>query len=233
MAIEEMHDGEPKWMGAEHCCLCKAPTHYWYLPNDVAVCQTCAETACDSDIPTKLEWLNAEGAKERSPGWSPHVEKFAASITLPQDVICLAKVVGQKGPAVKMIKVDIAQHLLGAERDKINQYADLKSQHIQSLEYMVGVYEARSEGKPIPKPQSIQLMFSQLTCAALPPDRVQMAVKVGTGSTQPVQMIAVEHLCRLLAGEDSRFRAYEYQLKTRIEGLTKELETYIQEGELA
>lgn len=233
MSIEVMHDGEPKWMGAEHCCLCKAPTRYWYLPNDVAVCQTCAETACDSDIPTKLEWLNAEGAGERSPGWAPHVEKFAAGITLPHDVVCMAKVVGEKGPAVKMIKASIAQYLLGAERDKINQHAVLKSQHIQSLEYMVGVYEARGEGKPIPKTQDIQLMFSQLASAALPPDRILMAVEVGFASAQPVQMIAVEHLCRLLAGENSRARAYEYQLKTRIEDLTKELETYIQEGELA
>ena len=51
---------EPKDMGGppyEHCFKCNKPTPYWYEPNDVALCQSCAETVTNKDIPTKKEWL--------------------------------------------------------------------------------------------------------------------------------------------------------------------------------
>jgi predicted amidophosphoribosyltransferase len=40
----------------ELCCLCWQPTPYWYMPKDVACCQTCAEVATPDDIPEKKEW---------------------------------------------------------------------------------------------------------------------------------------------------------------------------------
>jgi len=228
MAIEVMHDGESKWMPAEKCSLCSAQTRYWYQPNDVAVCQSCAEKACDSDIPTKREWL-----KEHTPGWMPNIEKFAASIVIHEDFICMAKVVGAKGPAVQMMKQSVAQMILSIERDKTNQACKLKSEHVQSLEYMVDVHEARAEGRSIPAPYSAQLMIGEAVAVMLPPDRIQMAVDVDSAKGEAVPMIAIEHVRRLLSGEDSRARLLEYQLRTRIESLRQELETYIQEGELA
>lgn len=48
---------EPK----ESCALCTRPTNYWYEPRDVAVCQECAKTASVADVPTKREWLIANG----------------------------------------------------------------------------------------------------------------------------------------------------------------------------
>lgn len=233
MAIEVMHDGEPKWMGCEPCCLCKSKTQYWYHPNDVALCPACAEKSCDSDIPTKLEWLNANGAKERSPDWMPNVEKFASTIVIDQDLICMAKVVGVKGPAVQMLKKSVAQMILSVEREKSNQSAKLKSDHVQSLEYMVDVHEAREEGKSIPAPYSAPLMIGDSAAFVLPEDRVQLAVDVDSVKGEAVPMIAIEHVRRLLAGEDSRTRLIEFQLRTRVEGLRQELETYVQEGELA
>ena len=44
----------------EHCCFCKKPTAYWYVPNDVACCQTCAGKHNAEDVPTKEEWCKQE-----------------------------------------------------------------------------------------------------------------------------------------------------------------------------
>jgi hypothetical protein len=46
----------------EPCSLCRTPTRHWYVPNDVALCEPCAETATPEQIPTKKEWC----AKERA-----------------------------------------------------------------------------------------------------------------------------------------------------------------------
>jgi hypothetical protein len=57
MAIEVTHDGEPAWWVREHCAFCRRPTNYWFMPKDVAVCQPCATTHDEADVPTKAEWL--------------------------------------------------------------------------------------------------------------------------------------------------------------------------------
>lgn len=62
MAFDVVHDGEAESETKERCCLCRTPTRYWHAAKDVAVCQPCAKTAKESDLPNKSEWL----AKERS-----------------------------------------------------------------------------------------------------------------------------------------------------------------------
>jgi len=233
MAIEVMNDGEPRWMPAETCALCSEPTRYWYNPNDVAVCQSCAQNACDSDIPTKLEWLTANGAKERSADWAPNVETYAAKLVIHKDLVCMAKVVGVEGPAIEMMKAPVALMLLSAEREKSNISAQVMSDHIQSLEYIVGVYEARDEGKPIPLPYASPKQIEEPVVMTLAPDRIQRAVDVDSACKEPVEMMAVSHVRRFLSGEHSRARHIDFALKSKIESLRKELATYVQEGELA
>jgi hypothetical protein len=69
--IKVVHDGtKPGDCCAERCCNCRAPTHYWYAPKDVAVCPDCASTMKVSDVPTKAVWCAKEArlpAKPLSP----------------------------------------------------------------------------------------------------------------------------------------------------------------------
>lgn len=51
----------------ENCCLCRAPTAFWYVPKDVALCPKCAVTASPESIPTKKEWIDKERALR--PSW--------------------------------------------------------------------------------------------------------------------------------------------------------------------
>jgi hypothetical protein len=55
MAIKVTHDGIPEI--GERCAFCRRLTHYWFEPKDVAVCQPCAATCEEADVPTKAEWL--------------------------------------------------------------------------------------------------------------------------------------------------------------------------------
>lgn len=50
----------------ENCCFCRTPTGFWFLPKDVAVCFTCAETAELEDVPDKATWLRREQIAEAS-----------------------------------------------------------------------------------------------------------------------------------------------------------------------
>lgn len=80
--ISVIHDNEPKWMPAESCAFCKAPTRYWFSPKDVAVCQSCAEKHEACEVPTKREWLNAnrEVGQELLPaGWQCNADRRAAA----------------------------------------------------------------------------------------------------------------------------------------------------------
>lgn len=40
----------------ELCCFCFQRTRYWYVRNDVAVCQACAKTHRVGEVPTKAVW---------------------------------------------------------------------------------------------------------------------------------------------------------------------------------
>lgn len=61
MAIPVTHDQDEINDGiSERCCFCRAPTRYWYLPKDVAVCPDCAPYAKAEDVPAKREWCNRE-----------------------------------------------------------------------------------------------------------------------------------------------------------------------------
>ena len=51
----------------ENCCLCRAPTAYWFVPKDVALCLACAETTTPEEIPSKKEWIEKERALR--PSW--------------------------------------------------------------------------------------------------------------------------------------------------------------------
>jgi hypothetical protein len=52
------------WAGLEPCACCGKLTATWYEPKDVALCNECAESVEDHDIPTKEQWF-AEHYKRR------------------------------------------------------------------------------------------------------------------------------------------------------------------------
>lgn len=66
MTLVVTHDGEPEWGVKENCCLCRAPTHYWHKPTDVALCPNCAQTAKLEDLPSKKEWCEKERMLRRT-----------------------------------------------------------------------------------------------------------------------------------------------------------------------
>ena len=59
--IKVVKDDFPSYMPGEPCALCTKPTNYWYEPHDVAVCPECAKTASVADVPSKRDWLIANG----------------------------------------------------------------------------------------------------------------------------------------------------------------------------
>lgn len=69
MAVEVMcaEDNEVR----ENCCLCRAPTKYWFgagLQN-VALCRACADQAKEEDLPTKKQWCEEERKRNPRPFW--------------------------------------------------------------------------------------------------------------------------------------------------------------------
>lgn len=65
------HDGEPSWAPREACCVCREPTHFWYVPLDIALCQSCAHTSRTAELPTKQEWVERERTLARH-AWFAH-----------------------------------------------------------------------------------------------------------------------------------------------------------------
>lgn len=63
----------------ENCCLCRTPTSHWYTAKDVALCEPCASTATDADIPSKTEWFEKERALR--PRWA--LAGMAAPLLFP------------------------------------------------------------------------------------------------------------------------------------------------------
>lgn len=61
--INVTHDKSPKGAPREHCAFCGESTNYWYVPNDVPVCLDCAGKRIPSDVPSKRDWLVANGSK--------------------------------------------------------------------------------------------------------------------------------------------------------------------------
>ena len=57
---------------AEACCVCRAPTRYWYGSGvlNVALCQGCAIRADPETIPNKLEWIEAETMANKRPSFA-------------------------------------------------------------------------------------------------------------------------------------------------------------------
>lgn len=67
MKLKLTHDGSKPGESQEQCCLCRAPTRYWYTPMDVALCGTCGSTAKRAEVPTKKQWLASEDAQNPHP----------------------------------------------------------------------------------------------------------------------------------------------------------------------
>lgn len=79
--ITVTHDKEPNWWPAESCAFCNAPTRYWYVPKDVAVCPSCAEKHEPADVPCKRQWLNENrgaGEKPLPDNWQCSADRRAA-----------------------------------------------------------------------------------------------------------------------------------------------------------
>lgn len=64
MGLKIVHDGTGPGEVQERCCICRAPTRWWYGTGtrNVALCPDCAKTARATALPTKAEWI----AKERA-----------------------------------------------------------------------------------------------------------------------------------------------------------------------
>lgn len=58
--IEVVHDKEPSWAPAERCAICTTPTRFWFASKDVPVCQECAKTVTENDVPNKQAWLQKQ-----------------------------------------------------------------------------------------------------------------------------------------------------------------------------
>ena len=56
----ELEKGVEVFREVEHCCFCRKPTRFWYLPKDVACCQQCAKKAEPKDVPSKKVWCRRE-----------------------------------------------------------------------------------------------------------------------------------------------------------------------------
>ena len=56
----ELEKGVEDLSATEHCCFCRKPTRFWYLPKDVACCQKCAKKAEAKDVPSKKVWCRRE-----------------------------------------------------------------------------------------------------------------------------------------------------------------------------
>ena len=233
MAVEVLHDCEPSYMPAEHCALCKAQTRYWYLPNDVALCQSCAEKTCDSAIPSKREWLEADGDITHDAEWIPDCDKRAGALKLPRGLV-MSALPAETTSAKQMVLASIALHLLEERRAQSDVEVQLLKSQILHLSYLVEVYDARAEGKEAPKAQAdYQAQAADHTAqAVLAADRVVKATPVHSTQAEAVDMIEEHHLRRFLSGEDSRAKLVAYPLKKKIKDLQKEIESHIQSGDL-
>lgn len=75
MVLKVFHDGSEPGEPMENCCLCRAATRWWWGTGarNVALCQSCAKTAKESDLPTKVEWCAKERQlNPRLYGWQPY-----------------------------------------------------------------------------------------------------------------------------------------------------------------
>lgn len=118
---------EPK----ESCALCTNPTDYWYEPRDVAVCQECARTASVADVPTKREWLIANGD------------------TLPENWVCAADRKRRKKPSpsvVQAAEISTARAEIYGSSAGIDRMAD----HLisKAAQYRVNAKIERWKGAP-------------------------------------------------------------------------------------
>lgn len=64
MGLVITHDGEADGELAERCCMCRTPTRWWYGAGDrnVALCQSCANTTKECELPMKKDWCDKERA---------------------------------------------------------------------------------------------------------------------------------------------------------------------------
>ena len=60
MSLKLTHDGSSPGDVQERCCMCRAPTRWWYAPADVALCPPCGKTTKRDSLPTKREWCAKE-----------------------------------------------------------------------------------------------------------------------------------------------------------------------------
>ena len=44
----------------ENCCFCRKASRTWYAKKDVPVCVGCADVHEPSEVPSKVDWYNAE-----------------------------------------------------------------------------------------------------------------------------------------------------------------------------
>lgn len=223
MGLEVLHDGEPKWEPAEECCLCSAKTRFWYLPNDVALCEACATTHEDSHIPTKREWLQkVNGAHIENENWKCQAERRAEEVCLPDSMISVVD-------GIAYVAADTAGFLLQTVRSQHEAIQQARQQEIDTLDYIVEVQDARAEGRTIPEGPSVNVV--PCVPASLPQDRL-VEVIAKDKRARPVVMIELAHLQRFLAAEEARSKRLTCPLKRKLNELKDSIRCYIQAGEL-
>lgn len=63
-----------KPFGIERCCICDSKTKFWYEPNDVALCPTCAESAEAAALPSKPNWIAKQRQLHPRAPWEPRLQ---------------------------------------------------------------------------------------------------------------------------------------------------------------
>lgn len=66
--LKVVHDGAPTEEPKERCCMCRAPTNWWYGKGEtnVALCPECACKVKKEELPTKRERVVKEIKLNRS-----------------------------------------------------------------------------------------------------------------------------------------------------------------------
>jgi hypothetical protein len=77
MAIKVTMDEDGPQTVKERCALCGAPTDFWYLPKDVAVCQCCATNVMADQVPDKKVWLEKTSGVKLPDGWMCEADRRA------------------------------------------------------------------------------------------------------------------------------------------------------------
>ncbi len=130
-----------------------------------------------------------------------------------------------------MVHVDAALMLLQAERSKSDLEVQLLTDQVKALGYVVDVYDARAEGREIPAAPEKSAPLAT-TPAVLAQDRITKAFPTYTHDDAPFEMMPVMHVRRFIQAERARALHIARPLKEKLAQIRREIDVFIQSGEL-